>query len=119
MDELCGSQQQQLLHEGWRIPALLHCNAGALPSTGPRPLHHARRRSILLELFCHEAHVRINVMEEMLVSSAEVIEPILARRRLRKTVLGALAVAGETHIARSAIGGQSDFLGIAKARLLR
>jgi len=58
-------------------------------------------------------------MEEMLVSSAKVVEPILTGCRLREAVLGALAVAGETHIARTAIGWQTNLLGIAETRLLR
>src|ERR1035438_8585186 len=88
-------------------------------SSGSGPLHHSRWRSILLQLFSHEAHIRIDVMKEMLVARAEIVKPILARRRLRKAMLGTLAVAGKTHIALTAISGQRKFLCIAKARLLR
>jgi hypothetical protein len=73
-------------------------NKGALASSGSGPLHHSRRRTILLEFLCHEAHVRIDVMKEVLIAGAEIIQSVLARRGFRKAVLGTLAVTGETHI---------------------
>src|ERR1035438_2558180 len=88
-------------------------------SSGSGPLHHSRRRSILLQLFSHEAHIRIDVMKEMLVAGAEIIQPIFARCRLRETMLGTLAVTSKAHIAFAAIGGQPKFFCIAKTRLLR
>ena len=58
-------------------------------------------------------------MEEMLVARAEIVQPVLAGCRLRKAMLGTLAIAGKTHIALTAIGGKANFLCIAKTRLLR
>src|SRR5664279_3776103 len=89
------------------------------PSLSSGPLHHPGRRSILPQLFSHKAHVRIDVMEEVLVAGAQIVEPILARCCLSEAVLGALSVASEAHIAFSAIFGKSSFLRIAKSRLLR
>ena len=93
------------------------CGTRASPGSGP--LHHSRRRSILFQFLSHEAHIRIDVMEEMLVARAEIVQPILARRCLHEAVLGTLAVAGKTHIAFAAVGGKTDLLCVAKARLLR
>ena len=58
-------------------------------------------------------------MEEMLVTRAEIVQPVLARCRLRKAVLGTLAVAGKAHVTCAAIGWEAKFLGIAEACLLR
>ena len=112
-------QQQGLLHESGCMCTPPRCSAGAERAVGPGPLHHSRRRSILLEFLGHEAHVRIDVMKEMLVPRAEIIQPVFTRSRFRETMLGALAVAGETHIARLAIGGKPNRFVLAESCLLR
>ena len=56
--------------------------------------------------------------EEVLVSGAEIIQPVFSCRRLRKAVLGAFAVTGEAHIALLAVGRKRSSFGGAKARLL-
>ena len=81
------------------------------------PLHHIGGRSALLEFPGHESHVRINVVEKLLVSRAEVIEAFLAFWRPAKAMLGALTVAGKPHFAFPAILRQRVELGPAEFML--
>ena len=73
----------------------------------------------MLEFLGHESHIRIDVMEEVLVPRAQVVQAVLAGCGLRKAVLGTLPIAGKAHIACTAIGGEPGLLVIPKTCLLR
>ena len=113
------TSRYKLLNESHSMLLQRRDVCGTRASSGPGPLHHSRRRSILLEFLSHEAHIRIDVMEKMFVARAEIVQPILSCRRFREAMLGTLAITGKTHIAFSAVRRKSDLLCVAKARLLR
>lgn len=57
-------------------------------------------------------------MKKVLVAGAEIVKPVFAGCGLREAMLGALAIAGETHIALLAVR-RKNCLAIAEACLLR
>ena len=106
--QLCGHYTTVLRRQG----------CGTRISSGQSPFHHPCGRPILPELLCHELHVGIDVMKEMLVSRAEVIQPVLASRRLQKAMLGTFAITGEPHIALQTVRRKARRFSIAEAFLL-
>ena len=61
----------------------------------------------MAELFSHEAHVGIDVMEEELVTCAKVVQARFAFRSFDESMFGAFAVAGKTDIAFPAVARQA------------
>src|SRR5262249_32972077 len=84
----------------------------------PGPLHDVGRRASVLELGRHEPHVRIDVVKERLVARTQVIQAIFAVRRACEPMLRALAVAGEAHLAFTAVARKRSLLGLAEIALL-
>jgi len=76
------------------------------------------RAPALLEFPGHEPHVRIDMVEELLVPGAKIIEALLAVGCADKSVLGTFAVAGKSHFAFTAISRQSVKLVLAELALL-
>src|SRR5262252_561441 len=60
----------------------------------------------LPQLLGHETHRRVDVVEEVLVAGAEVVEARLAVGRLHEAVLRAAAVAGEADVALETVARQ-------------
>jgi hypothetical protein len=67
----------------------------------------------------HETHVRVDVTKKPLVARAEVVKPVLSVWSLDKSVLRALAVAGELDVAIEAVLRKSFFFVAPKLPLLR
>ena len=67
------------------------------------PLHHQCRCVICSQLVGHELHVWIDVMKEMLVTGAEIVQAIFAGWRLNKTMFEAFAIAGKAYVALLAV----------------
>jgi hypothetical protein len=88
------------------------------PSPSSGPLHHSRWRPVLLQLVGHKAHVRIDVMEEVLVAGAEIVEPGFARSGLETPMPGHLPLqAKRTSYSRQSDGRQRFVLpGIADVK---
>lgn len=73
---------------------------------GPaRVLHHPRRWTPIQQFASHEFHVGRDVMKELFVSSAKVVQPGFAVRRTREPVLRAFSIAGKADIAIAAVSG--------------
>ena len=99
------TSRYKLLNESHSMLLQRRDVCGTRASSAPGPLHHSRRRSILLEFFGHKLHKRIDVMKEMLVARAEIVQPVLAGCRLSEAVLGTLSITGKSDIALATIGG--------------
>ena len=82
------------------------------------PLHDIRRRATASEFRGHEAHIRIDMVNEHLVACAKVIEAGFSLWSSGEPMLGTLAVAGKTHVALTAVFWQSGFFCLSKASLL-
>ncbi len=54
----------------------------------------------------HHAHRPVDMVEEQLVASAQVVQPWLTVRRMNKAVARTLAITGEQHLAIAAVLGQ-------------
>ena len=80
------------------------CPPGRLSESG-KP-HHVRGRASCLEFFRHEAHVRVNMVEEVFVPFTQIIQSRLAIRSIEKTMFGTLSMARKAHRALTAHGGQ-------------
>ncbi len=65
--------------------------------------HHLCRGAIAPQQLGHDTHWLIDVYEERLVASAQVIQSSLANGCLNETVLGAPAVTGEAHFALTTV----------------
>ena len=71
-----------------------------------------------MKLVGHEAHIRIDVTKEVLITRAEIVETVLAGFRSCEAVFGALAIAGKPDVALAAIGDQRRLFRVAEQGLL-
>jgi hypothetical protein len=60
-------------------------------------------RAFLVEQLGHFAHRAVDMVEELFVAGAQVVEPVLAVGSADEPVTGAAAVAGEAHLAVEAV----------------
>src|SRR5438874_9769525 len=84
---------------------------------GCQDQHHLCRGTVAAQELGHHPHRLIDMFEECLVARAQVIQPWLSIRRLDEAVLGTLAVAGEAHLALTAVLWQAMTLVQAKLPL--
>ena len=73
----------------------------------------------LLKKLSHLLHVGCGVLEEVLISLTQGVEPLLASACGGKAVLGTFATAGKEVLALAAIAGQAIALLYAKAKEFR
>jgi hypothetical protein len=89
-----------------------------LARLGGVPGHDFSRSALLAQQVGHHIHRLSNVVEEFLVTGAQVIKARLAGRGVDKPVSGTAAVAGKAHFAVQAILGQRILFILAKLALL-
>ena len=73
-------------------------------------------RLLAMQQLSHCPHVRVDVIEELLVSRAEIVQPVLAVRCFYESVLRAFPVAGESHLVDRDIGHAADLDYLRKIR---
>ena len=66
-------------------------------------IHHLRRRTSLAQQEGHYPHRFVDVMEEIFIPPAEIVQTLFAFRGMAQAVLRAAPVTGETHITFQAI----------------
>lgn len=86
-----------------------------LPAQSP---HYVGRSAVGKELAFHEIHCRSDMIEELPVSSTEVVQPGLSIGSAGKTVFGAFAVAGKKILTLKALPRQRLVLRIAEVLFL-
>ena len=84
---------------------------------GCQDQHHLCRGTVAAQELGHQPHRPIDMFEEGLVARTQVIQSGLPIGRLDEAVLGTLAVAGETHLALTAVLWQAITLVQAKLPL--
>src|SRR5690348_3734135 len=93
--------------------------AGGFHIAGTRPLDDVGGRTLGTKFVCHEAHVRIDVVEEHFVSGAQVIQAGFAVGSANEAMLGTFTVAGKAHVAFAAVARKGIALIEAELHLLR
>ncbi len=73
-------------------------------------VHNLIRIAAAAQQISHDAHGAIDVIEKLLVSGAQVVQPGLAIRRLDEAIRGTAAVAGKAHLAFPAVARQVSCL---------
>ena len=81
-------------------------------------VHHLIGVTTPAQQFCHQAHWVVYVIEEQLVSGAQVVQPRLAIRRVDEAVARAFPITGEQHFALAAVLGQGVEFVLAEFTLL-
>jgi hypothetical protein len=76
--------------------------------------HDIGRWTLLTIEVCHDFHSRVDVMEELFIGGAEVVESPFAVGGVSEAVLGAFAVAGKTNRAIATIFRKAVAFGLAK-----
>jgi len=71
-----------------------------------QPLHDVGRRSIMTQLFGHQLHGGIDVIEEPAITGTQIIQPGLAVGCVDETVFRTFAVADEADFAIETIAGK-------------
>jgi hypothetical protein len=85
---------------------------------GEKCLHHLGWSAISTQQFGHDLHWPVHMVEESLVSGAEVVQTRVAVGRLDEPVLRAFAVTRKAHVTLAAIAGQRVALVVPKFSLL-
>src|SRR5581483_2864299 len=80
--------------------------------------HHPRGMPMIEQLASHEFHIRNDMMKELVVRRAEIVESRLAVGRSHEAMLRTLSIAGKTNVTLAAELGQRIALGIAEVVLL-
>lgn len=82
------------------------------------PAHHVGWRTIRGQFGSHESHVQIHVVEEPLVSGAEVIQSRFSVGRSGESVLRALSITDKAHVTLAAIARKCRLFGLSETALL-
>src|SRR6476620_2883611 len=108
-----------MLRSGSPVVLLLfHTAMGDFLSLSLGPPHDLVGEATAPQRGCHEPHRAVDMVEELQVAGAQVVQPRLTVRGQGEAVLGASAVAGEPHVAGAAVRLQRVALGLAEGHLL-